>query len=63
MVIFNSCKDKGSLLKHPKEMEEQIIEYRKQFHAGRYDGRAVPGWLDGYAGALCLLQTDLERGI
>jgi hypothetical protein len=50
MVIFNSCKDKGSLLKHPKEMEKQIIEYRKQFMQEDTMAGQVQGWLDGYAG-------------
>ena len=50
MVIFNSCKDKGSLLKFPKEMEGQIIEYRKQFMQEDTMAGQVQGWLDGYAG-------------
>lgn len=50
MVIFNSCKDKGSLLKLPKEMEGQIIEYRKQFMQEDTMAGQVQGWLDGYAG-------------
>ena len=45
MVIFNSCKDKGSLLKLPKEMEEQIIEYRKQFMQEDTMAGQVQGWL------------------
>ena len=50
MVIFNSCKDKSSLLKLPKEMEEQIIDYRKQFMQEDTMAGQVQGWLDGYAG-------------
>ena len=50
MVIFNSCEDKGCLLKLPKEMEEQIIEYRKQFMQEDTMAGQVQGWLDGYAG-------------
>ena len=50
MVIFNSCKDKSSLLKLPKEMESQIIEYRIQFMQEDTMAGQVQGWLDGYAG-------------
>ena len=46
----NSCKDKGSLLKLPKEMESQIIEYRIQFMQEDTMAGQVQGWLDGYAG-------------
>lgn len=50
MVISNSCKDKGSLLKLPKVMEGQIIEYRKTFMKENTMAGQVHGWLDGYAG-------------
>lgn len=50
MVIFNSCEDKGSLLKFSKEMEMQINEYRKQFMQEDTMAGQVQGWLDGYSG-------------
>ena len=50
MVIYNSCEDKGSLLKFSKEMEMQINEYRKQFMQEDTMAGQVQGWLDGYSG-------------
>ena len=62
MVIFNSCKDKSSLLKLPKEMEEQIIDYRKQFMQEDTMAGQVQGWLDGYAGTyVCSRQIWKEE--